>query len=326
MSSATAGDHLTRLTSRVVRGMDRLPHTFLAKQRDYVLNTQLTDGGFPDRGGTPDLYYTSFALRCAELLDIVAPGVWMGAAGYVQTHAPATVVDCLGMLYGAYVINSRPSLESRFELDTASKDAVESVLARCAAPAGGAANAPGGQASVYHTFLAAACCQLLGRCTCHSPDAVQFVLSCRRDDGGFADRPDAAVTSGANPTAAAVAFLSMHGALDARLAKGTADFIVRMQLAEGGFAAHANAPVADLMSTFTSLVTLAELDALRRVALAPVARYARQLAAAQGGWRATAVDAAVDLEYTYYGLGVLGILGSEVASHAAAPDLAARDK
>jgi geranylgeranyl transferase type-2 subunit beta len=139
--------------------------------------------------------------------------------------------------------------------------------------------------------------------------AVKFVSSCRCQDGGSADQFNPTAESGTNPTAAAVAFLLMQDTLDDAIAEPAAEFILSMQREDGGFAAHHRAPVSDLMSTFTSLVTLAQIGALRRIRLAAVARYVQGLMSSEGGFRGTAMDEAVDPEYTYYGLGTLGILG-----------------
>jgi len=120
--------------------------------------------------------------------------------------------------------------------------------------------------------------------------------------------------SGTNPTAAAVAFLASCGPLDESVAGEAARFVLAMQREDGGFAAHRAAPAPDLMSTFTSLVTLAELGAGRQVHLAQVARYIRNLLAPGGGFRATADDDTPDQEYTYFGLAALGLLSCERAS------------
>ena len=44
-----------------------------------------------------------------------------------------------------------------------------------------------------------------------------------------------------------------------------------------------------------------------------MARFARALQEARGGFRGAAADGGADVEYTYYGLGVLGLLSSEAA-------------
>jgi len=315
VSRESARDYLANLAFRVARGLESLPEAYLSKQCCYILDAAQQDGGFCGRGRRSDLYYTSFALRCAEVLGIEDVALWRGAGRYLREGVgpPETVVDCFSILHGMYLIGSQLKAESFLEGGEAQRTAIESMLRGCATPQGGVAVVPGGEASVYHTFLAALCHQLLGRPTPGAQGAMAFVLACRRDDGGFVDKSDAAERGGTNPTAAAIAFLVMHDALDDSIADRAVDFLVAMQRAEGGCAAHRNAPIADLMSTFTSLVTLAELGALRRMKLAAVGRYVQGLAASEGGFHGTAVDDGFDPEYTYYGLGALGILGRAAA-------------
>ena len=113
---------------------------------------------------------------------------------------------------------------------------------------------------------------------------------------------------GTNPTSAAVACLLIHKTLEPRMAERAAAFIASMQRDDGGLAAHHTAPVSDLMSTYTGLLTLDKLDALGTVELGPVGGFVREMEATNGGFRATTCDDVVDLEYTYYGLGTLALL------------------
>ena len=311
MSREAARDYLANSASRAARGLGTLPEAYLSKHSRYILRARHPDGGFAGRGETSDLYYTSFALRCAEVLGIDDAKLWRGAARYLREGVgrSETVVDCFSILHSIHLIRSQPHLEPCPEIGEAQRRSIESVLDRCATPQGGVAVVPGGAASVYHTFLAALCYQLLGRPMPGAQRAVEFVIACQREDGGFADQLDGAGEGGTNPSAAAVGFLVTQDALDGTTADKVADFLVAMQREEGGCAAHRNAPIADLMSTFTSLVTLAEMDVLRRVKLAAVGRYVQGLAATAGGFRGTTLDDRVDPEYTYYGLGALGILG-----------------
>ena len=63
------------------------------------------------------------------------------------------------------------------------------------------------------------------------------------------------------------------------------------------------------MSTFTGLQTLQDLGGLDAVDIKAVRRYVQSLESATGGFYAAAWDQAVHVEYTFYGLGALSILG-----------------
>jgi geranylgeranyl transferase type-2 subunit beta len=67
-----------------------------------------------------------------------------------------------------------------------------------------------------------------------------------------------------------------------------------------------------LLSTFTALATLAGLDDLQRVNLPALARFLRQTALPDGGFKAAPADTEADIEYTYYGLGCLALLNAAV--------------
>ena len=108
----------------------------------------------------------------------------------------------------------------------------------------------------------------------------------------------------------------MRGAVSKGDARAAADFFTSMQAPGGGFVAHARAPEADLLSTFTALVSLSVLGALGRADLPAVARFARSLAVPAGGFRASASDAEADVEYTYYGLAAAALLKLHAADRA----------
>ena len=141
-----------------------------------------------------------------------------------------------------------------------------------------------------------------------APDETRrLVLSRRSPAGGFADTLETE-TPGTNPTAAGVGLLRILDALDQRAAA----FLLAQQRPDGGFAAHPAAPVSDLLSTFTALVALADAGAIRRARLADVGRFVQRLALPSGGFAPVLADDSSDVEYTFYGLGSLALLASEL--------------
>ncbi len=79
---------------------------------------------------------------------------------------------------------------------------------------------------------------------------------------------------------------------------------------EGGLRANGRAPLADLLSTFTASWTLEQLDGLHRLDTEQVRRYAESLERPEGGFHGGLWDDGCDVEYTFYGLGVLALLTS----------------
>ena len=120
--------------------------------------------------------------------------------------------------------------------------------------------------------------------------------------------------SGTNPTAAAVGLFQLtvagpdQGWSD-EVRRGVIEFLAgRQSSMEGGLLANTSIPVADLLSTFTGAWTLAEIGRLGGVAADALLSYARSLQEQGGGFRGGLWDDGTDVEYTFYGLGVLGLL------------------
>jgi geranylgeranyl transferase type-2 subunit beta len=87
----------------------------------------------------------------------------------------------------------------------------------------------------------------------------------------------------------------------------TVDFLAQMPGMDGGLRANDRVPLSDLLSTFTGCWTLAQLGALNRLNLKQVAEFAHAVELEDGGFRGGLWDEATDVEYTFYGLGVLAL-------------------
>ncbi len=298
-----ATGYLSGLTASLAAGLEFLPESFRSRHSEYLLAAQRPDGGFAGRQGGSDVYYTMFALRSAELLVPAHEGLWRHAAQYALglSAPPRDMIECFCLLYIRRLLSERLGTE-RSDEDSAE---IMKVVGRSRATDGGYARFPGGEATLYHTFLAALCAELSDSTFSGAPEAAAFVESRRCADGGYADsgRDGDGAT---NSTAAAMALLFLFAVRPH--SDVTGEFLASMQRPEGGFAAGAGASDPDLLSTFTASTALAGLGALSRVKLAPIARFAHALQAPAGGFRACAGDAAPDVEYTYYGIGTLALL------------------
>jgi geranylgeranyl transferase type-2 subunit beta len=91
----------------------------------------------------------------------------------------------------------------------------------------------------------------------------------------------------------------------------TVDFLAGMDSMEGGLRANERIPLADLLSTFTGSWTLAQLNALDRLNLLRVYRFAESLQEDAGGFKGGIWDEAADVEYTFYGLGTMALASVE---------------
>jgi geranylgeranyl transferase type-2 subunit beta len=86
-------------------------------------------------------------------------------------------------------------------------------------------------------------------------------------------------------------------------------FLTDVVSAEGGFQANTRIPFADGLSTFTGLLTAQDLR--RRDLISPdkiLNWVGTSLELPSGGFRGASWDQQADVEYSFYGLGILGLL------------------
>ena len=137
---------------------------------------------------------------------------------------------------------------------------------------------------------------------------VDFIMSQRDAElGGFREIR-VSKRAGTNPTAAAIGVLRMLDALDDDIRHSTADFLADMQDDDGGLLANSRIPLADVLSTFTGMLTLADLDRMDAINTSDALHFVHSVQQAEGGFLGAAWDEACDVEYTFYGLGCLALL------------------
>ena len=302
--------YLEKLTLRLAAGAMRLPEEVRRRHAPFLADAQDQDGGFPGRQGPSDLYYTGFALRGLALLGGLSESMAGEASRFLKQRLGGRMpsIDFLSLVFSAVLLEATSGIDVFAAAGRDRKSTVTDMLKRFRRDDGGYAKTDAGaHSSTYHTFLAASGLQLVGAQIEEAPRTIELIRSRQRDDGGFVEL-DQMKHSGTNPTAAAVGVLRLLDAVDNPTRQHAAAFLARMQNAEGGFRANTRIPVADLLSTFTTLVALADLDALSAVDLCGARRYVESLEQAKGGFRGGAWDDAADVEYTFYGLGTLALL------------------
>lgn len=293
-------DYLEGLDSVIAGGLSQFGRDFRGVQADFVCRHQNPDGGFSGREGASDLYYTDFALRALTVLSADRTP-FTRAARYLETiPQPADIVEAFNIL------NCRRMLRSRSLAEGFPVAGIREALAAQKSPDGGYARPGATATSAYNTFLGALCLQMMDEPFPNIDAAVEAIGSLQTESGGFAETPDQQIAQ-TNATAAGASFLNMVAATQAFDRDACVQFIRRMQTSGGGVCAHADAGTADLLSTFTALSTALMLDRLDALNVAAITRFVRSVVATDGGFRAHAQDIAADVEYTYYGLGCLGI-------------------
>jgi len=214
--------YLPALTLRLAAGLRGLEPERTARHRDFLRRCQQDDGGFSGRAGGSDLYYTSFAVRGLFLLGELSHPLCDSVADYLKSWGirraeasrPAALIDHVSWLYAASTIALATGgnvFDKLGEKATELPATFESLRSR---DGGYARTRTAASGSTYHTFLVAVGYELLGQRPPDTDAMVGFVLSRRRDDGGFVEAGPMR-RSGTNPTAAAAALLLRFGRMEA---------------------------------------------------------------------------------------------------------------
>jgi geranylgeranyl transferase type-2 subunit beta len=305
--------YLEQLTLRLATGVSLLPEDFRSAQTQYLLAAQGDDGGFAGREGGSDLYYTGFALRSLSILGELYGPVAERAAAFLQSRMRGheAIVDFLSLVYGGMLLDASAGIDIFSSSGSDWRSSVATALEALRREDGGYAKAAEGTASsTYHTFLVLLCRQLIDRAAPEPDRIIAFLQSQQAEEGGYREIR-VSKRAGTNPTAAAIGALQILSGLDEKARTTTVDFLAEMQTDEGGLRANTRIPIADLLSTFTGLLTLQDLGGPRRVNLGALQRFVHGLAREEGGFHGAAWDTAHDVEYSFYGLGCLALLANE---------------
>ena len=279
----------------------RLSPTLLGDAADLTagfLSTRLNpDGGFQDRDGASDLYYTVFGLEALTALRRDLPAAEVRR--YLEGHDDLSALDfvhtaCLARCWA--------------DIGAASEAPAEALLARLESyrtPDGGYSPTDGAShGTAYGCFLALGAYEDLGA-TLDDPERLPACLAAlRAADGGYGNQPG--VPMGLTPpTAAAVTVLRR---LSRPAAREAAEWLRDRHLPAGGFCASPSTPIPDLLSTATALHALTgahvPLEPLRE----PCLDFVDSLWSNTGGFYGSWGDDVQDCEYTFYALLALGHL------------------
>lgn len=302
--------YLQRLNDRLSLALQCLPAETRSRHAAWLQAAQNEDGGFSGREGGSDLYYTGFALRGLAVLDALTPTVCDRAAVFLgrSLTQQTSVIDFFSLLYASLLVQTHGSIDIFADSPPDWPDRVRALLESFRTPDGGYGKATGSvSGSTYHTFMVGLCYELLGQSYPDPDAAVRFALSRHREDGGFVELAPMK-RSGTNPTAAAVGILQLRAALSPEVGAEVISFLQEVISPEGGFLANARAPLADVLSTFTGAWTLEQLGAFEQLDRDRLQNYVLGVEQPEGGFRGGLWDDRADVEYTFYGLGVLGLL------------------
>jgi prenyltransferase beta subunit len=268
---------------------------------DFLKSQQNADGGFKNRDGTSDLYYTSFAVE--GLLALQSEALIASLRQYVDQFADGDSLDfvhlcCLGRCWAGLAAFGENCLSE-------TKRRIADRIAAYRTPDGGfhpLRDAAAGTA--YGCFLGLGAYQDLNQPLPEPLRLVQCLKYLETDDGAWSNERGMSVGS-TNATAAAVGVLRN---LHAPIHSAVGDWLLSRAHRQGGFVAAPNAPLPDLLSTATALHALAGLQVPLNSTKELTLDFVDSLWTNEGGFHGHWADDALDCEYTYYGLLALGHL------------------
>ena len=286
----------------ISEGLEFVETEYIHKHVSYVLSKMDPDGGFSGRISGSDIYYTDFALR-----TLAACG-WQGeqlsaVASYVrgQEKRLTGIVDCFNFLNCVRMLDGWGiSISVDVEL-------ILHQIETCRTSDFGFRKGLSDSSSIYAAFLAALCFDMLGTEDQMLLSYMDSITGLSGIDGGFPES-EADAASQLNSTAAAVSLIAYMKAGSPDDISRHLQYIAGAQKNDGGFVASGNISCGDLLSSFSAVAALAFLGNLEMINLRQITRFLKSVETPGGGFRACLDDPEADVEYTYYGVGILGIL------------------
>ncbi len=265
---------------------------------DFLRGQQNSDGGFQDRDGKSDLYYTVFGIEGLMALQAdVPPGP---IVRYLQSFGNGETLDLVHLACLARGWTALPR-----ELQQFPRDQIARRLESYRSADGGYHADPGAsEGTLYGCFLVVGALQDLG---CEIRDALrilQSIASLKAQNGGYANQHD--MPMGLTPPSAAAAALFRQ--LDGPPEPALGDWLLSRGHPQGGFFATEMAPIPDMLSTATALHALAGLHVDFSPLVEPCLDFIDSLWTNRGGFYGSWEDDHLDCEYTYYALLALGHL------------------
>ena len=293
--------YLARLTERILPGILQETPQRREELRTYFLSALDNNGGFRGRKGNGNLYYSAFALRGLFFLGMLDDKTLLQRiTGFLEDQycrKDLLPADILSWTFCAALVQTVRGKEFSPEQRTALLNRWERFRRTdgCFAAAEKSA-----VSSTCTTFLTAIFYELLGESECSRSIPVEPILERRRSDGGFVELPPLK-HSGTNPTAAVVGLLTIRE-IPLPEKQKTVDFLCRCQQTTGGFQAHARIPIADLLSSFSAVTALYDLNSADSINRSALRDFVSSLYSSDGGFYGMLPDQQSDVEYTFYGM------------------------
>ncbi len=256
------------------------------------------DGGFVDREGRADFYYTVFGVEAMLALQLELPRERLSA--FLRKRK----ADQLDFVHLCSMARAAAGVDGEI-FSNAEKSAIASRLQKYRTADGGFHGAPGkARGSAYGALLAWGAHTDLGMTLPEPERLLNSLLALQLPDGSFANEPG--ITEGS--TTATGAAVTLCRFLGHKLNAVTGAWLLRQIHPSGGFLATPQAPLPDLLSTAVALHALDSMEVSYAGARESCLDFVDSLWSAEGGFHGHWADDHLDCEYTYYGLLALGHL------------------
>lgn len=257
-----------------------------------------SDGGYVDRNGISDLYYTMFGIQLYLTLKIAPPA--RSTKQYIESFTPEDTED---LVHLAALARCRSLLDIRGEMDKMILDKIESFRSHDGGYSHVAADASSG--TVYGAYLASLAYRALHSCFPPlSERMTDSVAGLMMPDGSFSNDLEAP-SGGTSSTAAAAVLLYSAGMPECRCAT---EVLISRELPYGGFSHSAGTTSADLLSTATALYALKVICGKEPRHLQAHIGFLQSLWNENGGFSGHLLDHESDCEYSFYAILALGAI------------------
>jgi len=269
--------------------------------KSFLLSQMTKEGGFKDRMGRSDLYYTVFGLEGLMALQTTCPPATEGfVGGFGQGQALDFVhLCCLARCRATLGMMGQGEATPEWAADVAAALSQFRAIDGGFHPKRGAADS-----TVYACFLGLAAYQDLRIAVPESERLVGALRRLRTRDGAWANEPGIPVGATNSTAAAVTALRNLSTPLDAVVG----DWLKARCHAQGGFVAAPGVPMPDLLSTATALHALnglqRDISDIQERCLDFIDSLWTNEGAFHGHWD----EQHLDVEYAYYGLLALGHL------------------